>query len=404
MQPVSRHFAPLALVVGFAASAEAQYSSNFEGLTAAAVGSPLTGQDGYYIPPGTTSIDFNVHTYAGNTLSIPANPNGGAQFIGGNGPAGGAFARAQRNLTFGTGVWTVGYDVCANFLGTLPTAQNIGSFSLQSTTTSRAYIALARWVDISTATNWNADYQWADSAGTVLTELVADPAFQNLPINQWFRLETDFDGTSGAIVEVRITNIATGITVSNSPVGRFLLNTAAGFPAPTGFRFFAGGGIAGNVLAFDNASLGPAGPATLGTRYCTPAVPNSTGNSTRITATGSNIVALNDVTLATSDMPNNAFGFFLTSLTQGMVAQPGGSLGVLCLSGAIGRYVGPGQIQNSGGAGGFQYMIDLNVHPTPTGIVQVQAGQTWNFQCWHRDTVGGAAVSNFSDAISIGFQ
>ena len=121
-------------------------------------------------------------------------------------------------------------------------------------------------------------------------------------------------------------------------------------------------------------------------------------------ANGSNVVVDNSLTLETTRLPLNAFAFYLTSRTQGFVQNPGGSAGNLCLSGAIGRYVGPGQIQNSGMTGGFQYMIDLNVHPTPTGIVQVQAGQTWNFQCWHRDSVGGAAVSNFSDAISIGFQ
>ena len=122
MQPVSRSFTRLALVLGVAASAHAQYSSGFEGLTGSAAGSLLTGQDGYYIPAGTTSVDFNVHTYAGNPLGVPANPGGGTQFIGGNGPAGGAFARAQRDLTFGTGTWTAGYDICANFLGTLPRA------------------------------------------------------------------------------------------------------------------------------------------------------------------------------------------------------------------------------------------------------------------------------------------
>jgi hypothetical protein len=404
MQPVSRRFAPLALVVGFAASAEAQYSSNFEALTASAAGSVLTGQDAYYIPPATTSVDFNVHTYAGNTLNVPANPTGGAQFIGGNGPGAGIFARAQRDMPFGSGVWTAGFDICAGFLGALPTAQNVGSFSLQPFPGGQSFIALATWVDVNVATTWNANYVYFDSAGTQVQEVVSPPEFQNLPVGTWFRWETDFDLVTNAMVEARLTNLSTGITAVHSIVSRFMFGGTAGSTPPTGFRFFAGGGLAGNVLAIDNAQLGPAGPATLGTRYCSPGVPNSTGNSTRIDATGSNLVAMNDVTLATSDMPNNAFGFFLTSLTQGMVAQPGGSLGVLCLSGSIGRYVGPGQIQNSGLAGGFQYMIDLNVHPTPTGIIQVQAGQTWNFQCWHRDSVGGAAVSNFSDALSIAFQ
>jgi hypothetical protein len=403
MQLVSRHIVRLALVVGVVASAEAQYSTNFEALNASAAGTPVAGQDGYFVPPVAGSIDFNAYTYAGNALNLPANPTGGAQFIGGSGITGGP-ARAERLVTFGTGVWTSSFDICASFAGTLPATQNVGSFSLQSSTLARSFIALARWTDINTATEWNADYVWADAGGVSLTEVVADPAFQNLPIDTWFRRETDFDLTTGAIVEVRLTNLTTGVTATNNPVGRFLTGTLTALPAPTAIRFFAGGSAVGNVLAFDNAEVGPAGPATLGTRYCTPAVPNSTGNSTRISAAGSDVVAQNTVTLATSDMPNNAFGYFLTSLMQGMTPQPGGSLGVLCLGGAIGRYVGPGQIQNSGLAGGFTYTIDLTQHPTPTGIVQVQPGQTWNFQCWHRDSVSGVAVSNFSDAISITFQ
>ena len=101
---------------------------------------------------------------------------------------------------------------------------------------------------------------------------------------------------------------------------------------------------------------------------------------------------------------SHAFGFFLTSTTQGLVMNPGGSQGNLCLSGAIGRYVGAGQIQNSGAAGGFQLAIDLTQHPTPAGLVQVTAGQTWNFTCWHRDAIGGVATSNFTDGLSLVFQ
>jgi hypothetical protein len=403
MQPVTRRFAPLALCVGLAASAEAQYSSSFEALTASAAGSVLTGQDGYYVPPATTSVDFNVHTYAGNTLNIPQNPTGGAQFIGGNGPGAGAFARAQCDMTFGSGVWTAGFDICAGFAGTLPASQNLGSFSIQPFPGGQSFITLVTWDDVNTATTWSANYIYFDSAGAQVQEVVSLPAYQNLPVGGWYRWETDFDLATNAVLGARLTDLTTGVTTAHPIVGRYMFGGAAGSTPPTGFRFFAGGSLADNVLAFDNAALAPAGPTTLGTRYCTPAVPNSTGSSTRITATGSDLVAMNDVTLRASDMPNNAFGFFITSLTQGMVAQPGGSLGVLCLSGSIGRYVGPGQIQNSGLAGGFQYMIDLNVHPTPTGLIQVQAGQTWNFQCWHRDSVGGAAVSNFSDAVSIAF-
>jgi len=78
------------------------------------------------------------------------------------------------------------------------------------------------------------------------------------------------------------------------------------------------------------------------------------------------------------------------------VAQPGNSVGVLCLGGAIGRYVRQGQILNSGTLGAFALALDLTGTPTPTGLVSIAPGEAWNFQAWYRDSVGGAATSNFT--------
>jgi hypothetical protein len=169
------------------------------------------------------------------------------------------------------------------------------------------------------------------------------------------------------------------------PVDRVLLTFPSGAP-----------GIGIDNFAFD-------GPSAIGTNYCGPGVPNSTGASGVMSASGSNSVASNDLVLEAGSLPNNAFGYFVTSTTQGMVPQPGGSLGVLCLGGSIGRYVGAGQIQNTGMTGAFSLAVDLTQHPTPMGIVSVAAGETWNFQGWHRDSVGGVAVSNFTDAYEITF-
>lgn len=143
----------------------------------------------------------------------------------------------------------------------------------------------------------------------------------------------------------------------------------------------------------------------LGTSYCGPAVVNSSGSPASIIAAGSPVVASNDVTLSTSNMPVNAFGFFITSQTQGFAGNPGGSEGNLCLGGAVGRYVGPGQIQNSGPSGTISLALDLTMVPQPNGSVAVIAGETWNFQAWMRDiSATGNPTSNFSDGLQIVFQ
>ena len=139
------------------------------------------------------------------------------------------------------------------------------------------------------------------------------------------------------------------------------------------------------------------------TRYCTPAVPNSTGQPGLLSATGSNPVLANDLTLFTSQLPPSSFGFFLASRTQGLVVGAGGGQGDLCLGGAIGRFVGPGQIMNSGATGSFALDVDLTRMPQPSGNVAVQPGETWNFQAWHRDA-NPTVTSNFTDALSVMFQ
>lgn len=143
----------------------------------------------------------------------------------------------------------------------------------------------------------------------------------------------------------------------------------------------------------------------IGTSYCSPAVPNTTGLPGRIEAVGSDIALDNDLTLKAADLPNNQFGIFMNSLTPGLIANPGGSQGNLCVIGSIGRYNGSNEIQNSGMTGTFELVIDLSMTPTPTGTVSIISGQTWYFQTWYRDFISGqGAVSNFSNAIEIQFQ
>ncbi|MBL6755362.1 MAG: hypothetical protein ISQ11_03045 [Planctomycetes bacterium] len=164
------------------------------------------------------------------------------------------------------------------------------------------------------------------------------------------------------------------------------------------------GGNNGDLFFWDNIVVAKGVPTGgLGVNYCTANV-NSTGATGSISATGSDQVANNNLTLTAGDLPPNSFGFFLTSQTQAQVANPGGSAGNLCLGGAIGRYVGPGQVLNSGSAGAFSLALDLTNTPQPTGGVSVQAGETWSFTTWHRDAVGGTTTSNFTDGLEITFN
>lgn len=141
----------------------------------------------------------------------------------------------------------------------------------------------------------------------------------------------------------------------------------------------------------------------IGTNYCTANV-NSTGDAGQLRAVGSGAAASNNLTLRATSLPVLSFGFGIVSGLQGFVANPGGSQGNLCLSGDIGRYVGPGQIMNTGLDGIIILPLDLTNIPQPLGFEGTSAGDTWNFQVWFRDSSPAGPSSNFTQGLSITFD
>lgn len=163
-----------------------------------------------------------------------------------------------------------------------------------------------------------------------------------------------------------------------------------------------GGSTARRYATHENSSLTPLltiefdPPSTIGSIICT-TTPNSSGNLATLTATGSSSAAANDLTLNASGLPPQQFGIFVTSQT--VSANPSGNL---CLGGMIGRFTQPSQILQSGSTGEFALTLDLDSFPQGSGFVAVSAGETWNFQAWHRDIV--APGSGFSDGLAVTFQ
>jgi hypothetical protein len=163
----------------------------------------------------------------------------------------------------------------------------------------------------------------------------------------------------------------------------------------TELRFFAP--VAESWSGF---TVGVAG--TFGTRACGSTSPNSTGFVGHIDASGSASFAVNHLRLSATHLPLNTFAYFLCSRTPGFAPHAGGSQGTLCLGGNIGRY--NQQIVNSGPFGNLGILVDLTAMPNPTGFGSAAAGETWHFQCWYRDSVGGATTSNFTDTVAVDLQ
>ncbi|MFT5291454.1 MAG: hypothetical protein ACI82F_003536, partial [Planctomycetota bacterium] len=158
-------------------------------------------------------------------------------------------------------------------------------------------------------------------------------------------------------------------------------------------------GGAGYLVMADRQGVYAYRSQELGGTYCSPAVPNSAGLSGRIIPRGSLTASDNDVILRAQDLPPNQFGFFINGTAQANVPMAGGSQGTLCVGGSVGRY--NLNVAQTGPDGRLELRLDLSHTPTPTGTISINAGQTWHFQCWHRDAGGN---SNFTDGVTIVFQ
>jgi len=263
----------IAWLCGFAAISTAAAGARAQGLTftfesppysASASGTLLTGQDAWYLPAIAGSVDFNAFTYAGNAYGFPPNPGGGgSQFISGRWTGSTNFARGQHPLDFSAGgAWTATWDVAAKFDGTLPTFENLGSFSLQDSTVARYWQQLMNWgTHAATADLFDINYGVFTAAGGAITFLSPGPAWMGLSVNHWYRQTTKWSFASNLITEVTITDLTTGSTTTANPVGWYLAGGAAStLPLPTAIRVFAGGSgttTQGNITAWDNITVAP---------------------------------------------------------------------------------------------------------------------------------------------------
>lgn len=133
----------------------------------------------------------------------------------------------------------------------------------------------------------------------------------------------------------------------------------------------------------------------LGSAFCSPASPHSASpDGGRMEAVGTNIGAFDDLTLRASNLPQNTFGIFIAGREEAAVALQNGTL---CVGPAVLRFVGPGQIQNSGAAGSFELPLDREDLRPLLGGVLPPFGETVRFQAWFRD----AGLSNLTDAVAV---
>lgn len=145
------------------------------------------------------------------------------------------------------------------------------------------------------------------------------------------------------------------------------------------------------------------GVVGIGDNYCF-STPNSTGQRGITRVIGDPVAANNAVSLFAERLPAGQFGLFVVSREPGFVTGLGGGQGNLCLGGTLGRYQRPGEIVQVSVLGAAGLAIDLTDIPQGSVAASAQPGETWFFQFWHRDVVGGAQSSNLADGVRVRFE
>lgn len=250
---MKRAFLVAALAGAICAAASADIFTGFEDYNASAGGTVLSGQQGWTLPTG--SVDHKVYTYAGNTLNVPQNPEGGNNFIAGvSQGATTGYARAEHPNDFSVNqVWFFSFDMLGQYNGTLPAQDYLGSFSQQPSATNKYFQTLNVWDNLNAPTSYHTNYVTAESA---VPGVSPGAAWQNLLTNHWYRLTTLIDFGTSSILEVSIRDLTGGggATVVQ-PSGWHLV--PGNGQLPNAIRFFAGGDPGGNTMAWDNVAVIP---------------------------------------------------------------------------------------------------------------------------------------------------
>jgi len=133
-------------------------------------------------------------------------------------------------------------------------------------------------------------------------------------------------------------------------------------------------------------------------QYCATA-PNSTGAAAALVPSGSSSLAAADLVLDASGLPANQFSLFILADDTDFVPGFGGSQGNLCIGGNLYRL--NQSLQSSGAGGAVTLAVPYGQLPPGASI---DAGETWYFQTWFRDTTaGGAATSNTTNGVEVTF-
>lgn len=135
-------------------------------------------------------------------------------------------------------------------------------------------------------------------------------------------------------------------------------------------------------------------------RYCSPAVPNSTGVPGSMEFDGSLTATANDFLLIAENLPPGSSAYFVLGSDRDFAPGQSPHQGNVCIGGTVGRILD--SLQTASPTGRIEHALDATALPVPSSSV-VQPGDRWCFQAWHRDQ-NPTSTSNLTDALEVRFR
>jgi glucose/arabinose dehydrogenase len=136
------------------------------------------------------------------------------------------------------------------------------------------------------------------------------------------------------------------------------------------------------------------------TSYCQ-AQTNSTGSTALLTIGGTYSIAANNLVLSCGALPSFSAGIFFYGGAQ--VSVQSGS-GLVCVGGSPTQpAIRMAPVLVADLLGTVNRFVDFNDPQQSAGAGAILPGQTWNFQYWYRDAIGGQSTWNYSNAVSVFF-
>ncbi|MFT5050586.1 MAG: YVTN family beta-propeller protein [Chlamydiales bacterium] len=136
--------------------------------------------------------------------------------------------------------------------------------------------------------------------------------------------------------------------------------------------------------------------ASIPVNYCV-AAPNSVGAGASMSYSGTTSVSNNDFVVAAEGMPP---GVPLVAFYGSTAVQFAFGNGLRCVGGVVQRLY---PVVHATSSGTTSRALDFTTSPVGFGPKSIHPGDTWQFQVWYRDGMGGGAGFNLTDGLQATF-